>query len=261
MLRVDLNADVGESFGAYRLGEDEEVIRQVTSVNVACGMHAGDPLVMQRTVVMARDAGAAVGAHPGYPDLQGFGRRYLALTPAEVEAFVMYQVGALWAFCRAAGVALRHVKAHGALYNLAARDASLADAIARAVARVDDGLVLVGLAGSEILRAGERAGLRVAAEVFADRGYLPDGTLVPRGQPDSVIHDPQVVANRVLMMVREGRASASDGSAIAVRADTVCFHGDTPGAANLVRQVRARLEGAGVRVAPMSDRLGEAGAG
>jgi len=253
LLRVDLNADVGESFGSYRLGEDEEVIKHVTSVNIACGMHAGDPLVMRRTVSLAKEAGAAVGAHPGYPDLQGFGRRYLALTPEEVEAFAIYQVGALWAFCRSAGVPLRHVKAHGVLYNVAARDGAIAEAIARAVAQVDSGLVLVGLAGSELLRAGERLGLRVAGEAFADRGYNPDGTLVPRGCPGAIIHDPEAVAERVLRMVREGRVAASDGSDIEVRPDTVCFHGDTPGAARLVRYVREYLERAGVCVVPMSD--------
>ncbi|MDI6823040.1 MAG: 5-oxoprolinase subunit PxpA [Bacillota bacterium] len=255
MPRIDLNADVGESFGAYRLGQDEEVIKYVTSANVACGMHAGDPLVMARTVTLARGAGVAVGAHPGYPDLQGFGRRALGMTPEEVEAFVMYQVGALWAFCRGAGVPLRHVKAHGSLYNQAVGDVALADAIARAVARVDAGLVLVGLAGSELLRAGRRAGLRVASEVFADRGYNPDGTLVPRGRPGAIIHDPQAVAERVLRMVTEGRVRASDGSDLEVRADTVCFHGDTPEAATLVRQVRDHLARAGVTVAPMSDWL------
>lgn len=253
MLRVDLNADMGESFGAYRLGEDEELMRYVTSANIACGMHAGDPLVMARTVALAAKAGVAVGAHPGYPDLQGFGRRPLGMSPEEVEAFVMYQVGALWAFCRAAGVPLRHVKAHGALYNQAAHDPALADAIARAVARVDDSLVLVGLAGSELLRAGRRAGLRVASEVFADRGYNPDGSLVPRGRPGALIHDPDAVAARVLRMVREGRVTASDGSDLEVRADTVCFHGDTPGAAGLVRHVRDQLARAGVTVAPLSD--------
>lgn len=255
MLRVDLNADMGEAFGAYRLGDDAELMKHITSANVACGLHAGDPVVMARTVALAAQAGVGVGAHPGYPDLQGFGRRAMAMSPDEVEAFVMYQVGALWAFCRAAGVALRHVKAHGALYNQAVHDAALADAIARAVARVDGGLVLVGLAGSELLRAGERAGLRVASEVFADRGYNPDGSLVPRGRPGAIINDPDAVAARVLRMVREGRVTASDGSDLEVRADTVCFHGDTPGAAVLVRRVREELTRAGVAVAPMGEWL------
>lgn len=251
MLRVDLNADVGESFGVYQLGRDEELIGQVTSVNVACGLHAGDPMVMRRTVTLARRWGVAVGAHPGYPDLQGFGRRQLSLSPEEVEAFVIYQVGALWGFCRAAGVPLQHVKPHGALYNLAARDADAADAIARAVAQVDPGLVLVGLAGSELLRAGERVGLRVASEVFGDRAYNPDGTLVPRTHRGAVIQDPEVVADRVLRMVTEGRVTAADGSEVQVRVDTVCFHGDTPGAVRLVRHVRERLEEAGVTLSPL----------
>lgn len=251
MLRVDLNADVGESFGVYQLGRDEELIGQVTSVNVACGLHAGDPMVMRRTVTLARRWGVAVGAHPGYPDLQGFGRRQLSLSPEEVEAFVIYQVGALWGFCRAAGVPLQHVKPHGALYNLAARDADAADAIARAVAQVDPGLVLVGLAGSELLRAGERVGLRVASEVFGDRAYNSDGTLVPRTHRGAVIRDPEVVADRVLRMVTEGRVTAADGSEVQLRADTVCFHGDTPGAVQLVRHVRERLEEAGVTLSPL----------
>ncbi|HHY95126.1 MAG TPA: LamB/YcsF family protein [Firmicutes bacterium] len=248
---VDLNADVGESFGAYRLGDDAELMKHITSVNVACGMHAGDPLIMRCTVALAKEAGVAVGAHPGYPDLQGFGRRHLALTPEEVEAFVIYQVGALQAFCRAARVPLWHVKAHGALYNLAVRDAAVADAIARAVARVDPGLILVGMAGSESLRAGERAGLRVASEAFADRGYNPDGTLVARDRPGAVIHDPGVVVERVIRMVKEGTVTCNDGSEVAIRADTICFHGDTPGAADLVRLVRKGLEQAGMAVAPL----------
>lgn len=250
-LKVDLNADLGESFGVWRLGEDEEVVRYVTSVNIACGLHAGDPLVMWRSARLAKEAGVAVGAHPGYPDLQGFGRRYLALTPREVEAFLVYQIGALEAFCRAEGVRLRHVKPHGSLYNAAARDPELAAAVARAVGRVGAELILVGLAGSELLRAGERAGLPVASEAFADRAYNPDGTLVPRGHPAAIVAHPEEVARRALGLVREGIVEATDGSRLAVKADTICFHGDTPGVAGLVRLVRARLEGEGVRVAPL----------
>ncbi len=249
---IDLNADIGESFGVYKLGLDEEVIQYITSANIACGAHAGDPMVMRHTVRLAREHGVAVGAHPGYPDLQGFGRRDLFLSPEEVKAYVMWQLGALWAFAKAEGVPVQHVKPHGALYNRAAADRHLADAIAQAVAEVDQGLVLVGLAGSELLEAGRRAGLRVASEVFADRGYNPDGSLVRRGTPGAIIHDPQAVASRALKMVREGRVTAADGSEVSIQADTVCFHGDTPGAVDLVKTVRGLLEQSGLRPAPFA---------
>lgn len=212
---------------------------------MACGLHAGDPVVMLNTVRLAAKNGVSVGAHPGYPDMQGFGRRAMDLTPAEVEAFMTYQLGALWAFCQSEGLPLQHVKPHGALYNAAATDPNLAAAVARAVARVDRQLILVGLAGSELLRAGERTGLRVASEVLADRAYNPDGTLVPRRREGAVVRDPELVARRVLTMLLEGRVQACDD------AHTVCFHSDTPGAANLVRAVRARLAEAGVAVIPM----------
>lgn len=253
---VDLNADLGEGYGNYKLGLDEEVIKEITSANIACGLHAGDPMVMRRTVKLAREAGTAVGAHPGYPDLQGFGRRNISLSPAEVRNFVVWQVGALWAFARAEGVPVQHVKAHGAMYNMAAADRKLADAIAEAVAEVDSNLILVGLAGSELLLAGRRAGLRTASEVFADRGYNSDGSLVKRGTPGAIINDPQAVAGRVLKMVREGKVTAADGGQVAIKADTICFHGDTPGAVELARTVRAALEQSGVRPAPMGSFLG-----
>ena len=246
---IDLNADIGESFGVYKLGLDEEVIEYITSANIACGAHAGDPMVMRHTVRLARDHGVAVGAHPGYPDLQGFGRRDLSMSPAEVKEYVIWQLGALWAFAKAEGVPVKHVKPHGALYNRAAADGSLADAIAQAAAEVDQNLVLVGLAGSELLEAGRRAGLRIASEVFADRGYNPDGSLVRRGTPGAIINNPQAVASRVLKMVREGRVTAGDGSEVPIQADTVCFHGDTPGAVDLVKTVRGLLEQSGLRPA------------
>jgi UPF0271 protein len=247
-MSIDLNSDVGESFGAYRLGADADVMRSITSANVACGFHAGDPAVMRHTVRLARDAGVAVGAHPGFPDLVGFGRRELRASPREVEDLVLYQIGALAAIAASEGVSLAHVKAHGALYNMAARDRTLADAIARAVCAADRALVLFGLPGSELLRAGEAAGLRVASEGFADRAYSPDGSLSPRTDPGSVIHDPEEVVRRSLRMVTDGRVTATDGSTLEIPVDTLCVHGDTVGAAELARRLREGLEQRGVTV-------------
>lgn len=248
MTRVDLNCDMGESFGAWTMGDDRAMMRAITSANVACGAHAGDPEVMRRTVRLAREHGVSVGAHPSLPDLAGFGRREMRVTPDEVEGLVLYQVGALAAIARAEGVALAHVKPHGALYNMAVRDGTIADAIARAVHAFDPSLVLFGLAGSLMLSAGEAAGLRVASEVFADRGYERDGALASRLKPGSVIQDPERVSARAVEMVRDGRVAALSGESIAVQADTICVHGDTPGAPNLARRIRAALEAAGIEV-------------
>lgn len=248
MITIDLNCDMGESFGAYTIGADAEVMASISSANVACGYHGGDPGVMRRTVRLAREKGVSVGAHPGYPDLAGFGRREMRLSPGEVEDMVLYQVGALAAIAHGEGVALRHVKAHGALYNMAVRDGALADAIARATRAFDPSLVLFGLPGSELLRAGRDAGLAVAAEGFADRAYEPDGSLTPRSREGSVIHDPQAVVARAVRMVTGRRVTATDGSEIALKVDTLCTHGDTPGAAGLTRLLRAGLEAAGVSV-------------
>lgn len=247
-MRIDLNADVGESLGPWSMGDDEALIPLVTSVNVACGFHAGDPRTIERTVAQAAAAGVAIGAHPGYPDLVGFGRRDLAMAPADLEAAIVYQVGAVRAFARAAGVELRHVKAHGALYNRAANDSATAEAVARAVRRCSAGLVLVGLAGSWLLAAGEAAGLRTAAEAFPDRAYEPDGTLRSRTLPGAVFENSAVVAERAVQMARDGAVVAFDGSTLAVRAETICLHGDTPGAVAHARAVRAALAAAGVDV-------------
>ena len=243
---------MGESFGAYSLGSDAEVMSTITSANIACGYHAGDPAVMRATVRLARAHGVAVGAHPGLPDLVGFGRREMQVSPDEVEGMVLYQLGALQAVARAEGVRLQHVKPHGALYNMAARDVSLADAIARAVRAFDPSLILFGLAGSPMLAAGEAAGLRVASEVFADRAYQRDGSLASRRIAGSVIHDADAVAARAVRMVRDGRVVTTGGEAISLRADTICLHGDTPGAAALARTIRHALEEAGVTVASLS---------
>ena len=246
---IDLNCDMGESFGAYTIGADAEVMGNITSANVACGFHGGDPGVMRRTVRLARDAGVAVGAHPGFQDLVGFGRRDVRATPQEVEDMVLYQIGALDAIARSEGVRLQHVKAHGALYNMAARERPLADAIARAVHAFDPFLLLYVLPDSELQRAGEALGLSVALEGFADRAYEPDGSLTPRSRAGAVIHDASVVVERVVRMAREARVAATDGSEVAMPVATICTHGDTRGAANLTRELRAGLERAGIPVA------------
>ena len=247
---VDLNCDMGESFGAWSTGADAEVLEHVTSANIACGFHAGDPAVMHRTVAAAVGRGVAVGAHPSLPDLQGFGRRVMGITPNEAYDLVLYQIGALAGFCRALGGRLSHVKAHGALYNMAAKDAVLADAIASATRDFDPSLVLFGLAGGELVRAGRRIGLRVANEVFADRTYQPDGSLTPRNKPHAMIHDLPVALGQVERMMRDGTVLALDGSEVTVEAETICVHGDEPGAAIFARELRALLDRIGVSVRP-----------
>jgi UPF0271 protein len=248
--RVDLNCDMGESFGAWSTGADAEVLEHVTSANIACGFHAGDPAVMHRTVAAALGRGVAVGAHPSLPDLQGFGRRIMSITPDEAYDLVLYQIGALAGFCHALGGRLSHVKAHGALYNMAAKDAVLADAIASATRDFDPSLVLFGLAGGELVRAGRRAGLRVANEVFADRTYQPDGALTPRNKPYAMIHDLPMALGQVERMMRDGTVLALDGSEVAVEPETICVHGDEPGAAIFARELRALLNRIGVSVCP-----------
>jgi 5-oxoprolinase (ATP-hydrolysing) subunit A len=252
---MDLNADLGESFGAWRLGDDEALVAHITSANVACGFHAGDFRVMEATVALCRRAGVAIGAQPGYPDLLGFGRRPMAFDAADVESLVRYQIGALDAFCRAQGVEMQHVKPHGALYNQAATDRGLAGAIARAVARFSRDLALFGLASSEpMANAAADAGLRFVPEAFADRRYRPDGTLQPRDEPGSVItHAADAAAQAVA--IGEGRGvTAVDGSSVALRAESICCHGDTSGAVAIAAAVRSGLESAGLRVAAVRDR-------
>jgi UPF0271 protein len=251
-MRIDLNSDLGESFGPWPMGQDAALMESISSANVACGFHAGDPAVMRQTLALAKNRGVAVGAHPGFPDLVGFGRREMKATPAEVEDFVLYQVAALAGMAQVQGLKLQHVKAHGALYNMACTDRALADAIARAVAAFDRSLILFGLPNSQLLRAGEAAGLSVAAEVFADRAYERDGSLTSRSKPGSVIHDTPTVVERAVRMVKEKEVVTTDGSVIALQADTICLHGDTPGAADHARAVRQGLESAGIRVASLS---------
>jgi UPF0271 protein len=245
---IDLNADVGESFGAWQLGEDERLIPLVSSVNVACGFHAGDPLTIERTVRIAAAAGVSVGAHPGYPDLAGFGRRAMNIPPDELEALIVYQVGAVATFARAAGTEIRHVKPHGALYNRAADDAALAETIARGVRRVSPDLALVGLAGSVMLDAGRAAGLRVCAEAFADRVYEANGRLRSRDLQDALIDEPAEAARQAVAIALDHEVNAIGGSVLDVEADTLCVHGDAPGAADRAAAVRWALEAAGVEI-------------
>jgi len=247
-VRIDLNADVGESFGAYAIGHDPGLMKSITSANIAAGFHAGDPSVLRATIRRAKASGVAVGAHPSFPDLAGFGRREMRMSPHEVEDLVLYQIAAVAGVARVEGLELQHVKPHGALYNMAARGADLADAIARAVHDYYAGLVLFGLAGSELLRAAEARGLATASEVFADRGYLPDGSLVPRSRPDALVTDEAQAIARAVRMAREGRVTAVDGTDVAVRADTICIHGDGPHAVPFARELRAALEREGVTV-------------
>jgi len=247
-MKIDLNCDMGESFGTYKLGNDAEMMRIITSANIACGFHAGGPKVMSYTVSLAAQSGVAVGAHPGYPDLNGFGRRDMALDAEEIEAMLLYQIGALAAFTKASGVELVHVKAHGALYNRAAINPDCAAAIAKAVARFSKSLILVGLAGSEMIRAGEQAGLQTANEGFPDRIYLPDGCLMPRSQAGAVIESPEKVAQNALRLAREGVRIEKGGSIQYLPVDTLCLHGDNITAVSNAKLVAKVLADAGIEL-------------
>jgi UPF0271 protein len=251
--RIDLNADVGESWGAFRVGDDAALLPLVSSANLACGFHGGDPLTLRRTLDLCARHGVAAGAHPSFADLRGFGRRELPVEPEKLEADLLYQVAALQGLARAHGLTLRHVKPHGALYNQAARDERVARCVARAVAQLDRGLILVGLAGSSAMRAAAEAErLRLAGEAFADRGYAPDGTLLPRGTSGALLSDPAAVAAQAVSIARDGCVRASDGSRLEVAAETLCLHGDSPGAPALAAAVRAALLAAGVSIQPLS---------
>lgn len=248
MIAIDLNCDCGESYGAFKIGDDEGILPFVSSANIACGGHAGDPLVMRRTVRRCRELGVAVGAHPSYPDLHGFGRRVLPLSPDEIEDWTLAQIGALAAIARAEGVELRHVKPHGALYNVAARDHAVAAAIARAVVAFSREMALVGLAGSALIAAGIEAGLPVLAEAFADRAYEADGRLRDRRHPDALIIDPAACVAQTIRIVRDGVVIAIDSTPVPLQADTICLHGDTPGAAARAAALRQGLAAAGITV-------------
>ena len=250
MTTIDLNADLGESFGRYRIDSDADLLALVTSANIACGFHAGDPVVMRETVSRAAARRVVIGAHPSYPDLLGFGRRDMAAEPTEIEAYVVYQIGALAAFCQSHGVSVRYVKPHGALYNRAARDAKVARAIARAVRAVDPSLALLGLDGSIMLTEATAEGLEVAREAFIDRAYLPDGHLVPRTEQGAVLDDVPTVVERALRMVTDRYVIAIDGTRRIVRPDSLCVHGDGPHAVAIVRALRERFEAAGIELTP-----------
>ncbi len=246
--QIDLNCDMGESFGTYIIGADEKLLEFVTSANIACGAHAGDPTVMDRTVRLAKEHHVGVGAHPGFPDIAGFGRRMIDFSPDEIYRMVVHQIGGLLAFCTVHGVQMQHVKPHGAMYNMATQNRDAADAVARAVYDVDSGLILFGLAGSELLAAGREVGLRIASEVFADRTYQADGSLTPRGRADAMISDVDAAVQQVERMVNEGVVRAVTGEMMDIEADTICVHGDGAHAVTFVERLRAMLERTGIVV-------------
>jgi UPF0271 protein len=248
MYRVDLNSDLGESFGRYTLGMDDKIIPLITSANVACGYHASDPVVMDKTIKMAKEAGIRVGAHPGFPDLMGFGRRNMNITPAEAKAYTLYQLGALDAFCKAHGVLMQHVKPHGAFYNMAAKDYELSKAICEAIASYDSNLIVMALCNGQLLRAAKDLGLRAASEVFADRGYEEDGSLVDRRKEGAMITDEDVAIARVVRMIKEGKVTAVTGKDIDIQADSVCVHGDGAKALAFVEKIRAALTKEGIEI-------------
>lgn len=251
--KVDLNSDLGESFGAWKMGRDSDVLTFVSSANVACGFHAGDPLVMRQTVKDAVAAGVAIGAHPAYPDIKGFGRRNMTLSADELYCETLYQIGALRAFCEAAGVKLQHVKPHGAMYNSAAKKPEEALALAQAVKDAGGGLILMGLAGSKFDEAAEKLGIPYAAEAFADRGYMNDGSLVPRKMEGAFVKDVEIAAQRVIRMVKEGVVEAIDGTIVKLSPQSICLHGDSPSAVEMAQTLRKRLIESGIEIAPLSE--------
>ena len=255
MSPINLNADLGESFGAWRMGDDAALLQVIGSANIACGFHAGDPVVMRETVRLAVANGVSLGAHPAFPDLQGFGRRVMQLSPKELEATILYQVGALQAMAAAEGGRVSHVKPHGALNNMACADEAMATTVARAVKALDRELILLAPAHSALERAGEAAGLRVAREVFADRSYQPDGQLTPRSQPGAVLHGAQDCVQHVLRMLEAGGIVTADGQRLPTRIDSICVHGDGPGAVEAARAIRDALEAAGHRLVTLPERV------
>ena len=254
-MKIDLNSDLGESFGRYKLGLDEEVMKYITSANIACGWHAGDPLVMRNTVRLAKDMNVEVGAHPGYPDLMGFGRRYMDLTREEVRNYILYQIGALYAFVKAEGLTLQHVKPHGALYNALVRDEELTRGVLEGIADFDKNIIFVGLSMSKPLEIAEEMELKIAHEVFADRAYNPDGTLVSRRKPGAVIHNKEEIAERVISMVKDGGVKAINGEWVELKADTICVHGDNPKAVEITAYIRKRLEEEGIKIVAMKELI------
>lgn len=254
MFRVDLNCDLGESFGSYTIGNDDQVIPLITSANVACGYHASDPVVMDQTLSMIKEAGIRIGAHPGFPDLMGFGRRNLSVSPTEAKAYVLYQLGALDAFCRVHGMKMQHVKPHGALYNMAAKDYELSRAICEGIQEFDPQLIVLALSGGELVRAAKDMGLRTALEVFADRAYEEDGSLVNRRKEGAMITDEDLAVARVVRMVKEKKVTAVTGKDIPIQADSVCVHGDGAKALAFVEKIRRALTEEGVEICAL-DRI------
>jgi 5-oxoprolinase (ATP-hydrolysing) subunit A len=257
MAQIDINCDMGEGFGVYTLGDDAGMLEIITSANIACGFHAGDPLVMHRTLKGAKDNGVGVGAHPGFLDLWGFGRRPIhGERPADIEKIILYQVGALMGLATDVGLRVRHVKTHGALGNLAAEDRDLAEAVARAVKTIDRNLMLVVMPGQETEKAGEKLGLPLVREIYADRAYEDDGNLISRRREGAVIHDAEVAAERVIRMIGENAIISQSGKKVPTRIDSVCVHGDTPGAVAMARRLRERLQASGIKLAPMAEVIG-----
>lgn len=248
MYKIDLNSDLGESFGVYRIGQDEDILKYVTSANVACGFHAGDPSVMHKTVKLALSNNVAIGAHPGVQDLIGFGRRSIKITPAEAYDMVIYQIGSLYGFVKSEGGVMQHVKPHGALYNMAAKDSELARAIAEAIYKIDPELILFGLAGSELIKQGNEVGIKTASEVFADRTYQIDGSLTPRSKPDAMVTDTDKAVIRVERMIKEGMVMCQQGKDIKIKADTVCIHGDGKNALSFANKIKQHLQNSGIIV-------------
>ncbi len=254
-IRVDLNCDLGESFGAYKIGMDDEVIKVVSSANVACGFHASDPVVMQKTVKMAADAGIGIGAHPGFYDLMGFGRRNMVISPKEAYAYVTYQLGALYSFCRQAGVKIQHVKPHGALYNMAGKDYELAKGICEAIYDFDPEIILLGLSGSQMINAGNDIGLKCANEFFSDRAYEDDGSLRARTKEGSMITDENEAIERVVKVLKTGKVTTYSGNELELKIDSICVHGDNAHALEFVKVIRNRLTSEGIEIAPLGSIL------
>ena len=253
MIKVDLNCDMGESFGNYSCGMDADVAEYISSVNAACGFHAGDPLVMEKTVQLCKKTGTAIGAHPGFPDLVGFGRRQMKVSMDELRTMVMYQVGALEAFCKAQGLKLQHVKPHGAMYNMAGKDEAMAEAICAAIYAVDPSLILLGASGSKMLEAAKAVGLKGASEVFADRAYEEDGSLVARTKPGAMITDEDEAVSRVITMVRDRKINTGTGKEIEGKADSICLHGDSAKAVLFAQEIKKALEESGIQIAPLRE--------
>lgn len=250
-MKIDLNCDCGESFGNYKLGLDEKIVKYVSSVNIACGFHAGDPLVMNKTVQLAKENSVAVGAHPGFPDLVGFGRRNMNVSLSELKAMIQYQLGALNAFCKINGISLQHVKPHGAMYNMACRDEKMAFAIAESIAEFDENLILLGMSGSKMLKAAEIVGLKSKNEVFADRAYNDDGTLVSRSLSGAVIKDENLAIERVIQMVKTHTVTSINGKMIEVNPDSICVHGDNEKAVDFLFKIKSELEYQGIKISAM----------